>query len=101
MSEWKEFYLVDCDQVFCRLRDDNEAKSHYRRETEQKEAKNNKVVRTQPKKQNVPHILPELPTSKPDRITVFDIADNRNAVTSPSPSVPSATSNIVSTTNSV
>ncbi len=47
---------------------------------EQKWAKNNKVVRTQPKKQIVPHILPELSTSEPDRIAVRDIAAHSHAV---------------------
>jgi hypothetical protein len=80
---------------------DNEPKSQSEKETEQKEPNNNKVVRTQPKKQIVPTILPDLPASEPDRSTIFDIAAHSNAVASPSKSVLIATSNIVSTTNKI
>jgi hypothetical protein len=83
------------------LRGDNKTKDQSRKKTEQKEANNNKVVRTQPRKQIVSNILPEMSTGKPNRIAVFDIADNSNAVTSPPKSVFIATSNIISTTDSI
>jgi hypothetical protein len=86
---------------FFPLRGDKDAKSQSRRELKQKGTNNNKVVRTQPKKQIVPNILPELSTSEPDRSAIFDIADHSNAVTRTPKSVLIATSNIVSTTDSI
>ncbi len=99
------------------LRGDNEPESECGGEIEQEEPNNNKVVKTQPKKQIVSNILPDLPASEFDRSAIFDIATNSIAVTSSSKadarpplfpdglahqaSVLIPISNIVSTTNKI